>query len=559
MTKRPNVVVILTDDQGYGELSGTGNPWIKTPHLDRLAKQSVDLTNFHVSPLCAPTRAALMTGCHCRRVGVWGTNFGANLPNPEVPTVAEIFAGAGYVTGIFGKWHLGDCYPFRPMDRGFQESLVHGDGAVTTIGDHWGNKYFDDTYVHNGVKQAYKGYCTDVWFSEALRFIREAQDKPFFCYLATNAPHSPHIVEERYAAPYRNEHIPSPAFYGMIANIDENVGRFLGRLEEWDLSDNTIVVFMTDNGSGGGVRFAEGSDIKVAQGYNAGMRGCKGSPYDGGHRVPCFIRWPAGGLRHGTQTDGLTAHIDIVPTLLGCCGIEAKEEWQFDGQSLLPLLQGEENVLRNRTIVESFKRTVLTDQWRLVQNRELYDIIADPQQRHDLAGERPEIVKELRGVLEEYRACEDWTTYRIRIGNDRQNPMPLCVEQWDDTGFFWQYEVGKGVMIQGSWKVFVEREGDYRISLRRWPREVSAPISAALSEKDFCYGMDESKNHELNVVSAVLKLDGKTHFMEVTPEMHEAVFDVHLEAGPLDITTVFEDAFAGVQHRSAYFAYVERM
>ncbi|MBT3274186.1 MAG: sulfatase-like hydrolase/transferase, partial [Spirochaetales bacterium] len=186
---KPNVILIMTDDQGYGDCSCTGNPWLATPSIDAFVDSGVRLENFHVSPLCSPTRAALLTGRHCRSVGVRGCNSDENLLSTDALTIANVMSENGYATGIFGKWHLGDNYPFRPIDRGFQEAVVHCNGAVTTVPDHWANSYFNDVYLHNGAKQRYEGYCTDVWFREALRFISESQDQPFFCYLATNAPH----------------------------------------------------------------------------------------------------------------------------------------------------------------------------------------------------------------------------------------------------------------------------------------------------------------------------------------------------------------------------------
>jgi arylsulfatase A-like enzyme len=284
----PNVVLVLTDDQGYGDLACLGNPILRTRNLDALYGQSVRLTDFHVSPTCSPTRAALMTGRYNNRTGVWHTVMGRSLLRRDEVTMADLFAAAGYRTGIFGKWHLGDNYPFRPQDRGFQEVLCHGGGGIGQTPDFWGNDYFDDTYWHNGVLEKSTGYCTDVWFDAALRFIESNRHRPFFAYVATNAPHSPYRVAEKYSRLYAGQTVPNAGFYGMITNIDENVGRLMRTLQRLGLEENTILIFMTDNGTAAG--------MQGGKGFNAGMRGTKGSEYDGGHRVPCFLHWPAGDL-----------------------------------------------------------------------------------------------------------------------------------------------------------------------------------------------------------------------------------------------------------------------
>jgi len=201
----PNVILIMTDDQGYGELSSHGHAILKTPNLDRLRDESIRLIDFHVSSKCSPTRAALMTGRHCRHVGVREADNGRNIIGRSFYTMADVFSANGYRTGIFGKWHLGGHYPFRPQDRGFDEVLVHGNGAIGTTGDRWDNDYYDDLYRHNGKEQRYEGYCTDVWFEEAMSWMKQSsnKDQSFFCYLPTNAPHGPFIVPDKYAEPYR--------------------------------------------------------------------------------------------------------------------------------------------------------------------------------------------------------------------------------------------------------------------------------------------------------------------------------------------------------------------
>ena len=436
--RKPNVILIMTDDQGYGDMACHGNKWIKTPNLDKLHSECVRLTDFHVSPMCSPTRAALLTGRHCRAVGVSGTNNSLNLIARGVGTMAKVFADSDYRTGIFGKWHLGDNYPYRPQDRGFQEAVVHGNGAITTTGDvDWGNDYFDDVYWHNGKRQRYKGYCTDVWFTEAIGFMTANKDRPFFCYIPTNAPHGPLHVPPRYSRPYEGVRgVPNAKFYGMITNIDENVGRLMDFLQRSGLADNTILIFMTDNGTSRGGRVRRGRGGPAVVGFNAGMRGNKGSPYDGGHRVPFFIRWPAGGLAGGRTVDRLAAHLDVLPTLIDLCGLKAPDDAKFDGVSLKALLSGKKADWPDRTIVEALRGAVMTQRWRLVGN-ELYDMDADPRQKTNVASKQPKVARRLRKAAEVAEQTWDTRKHRFIIGSDRENPARFTMDQWWDVRKTW--------------------------------------------------------------------------------------------------------------------------
>ena len=294
--EKPNVILVLTDDQGYGDLSCHGNPVLKTPNIDRLRDESIRCTDFHVSPLCTPTRAALMTGRYPARTGAYRTSAGRTLLHRDERTMAHVFADNGYVTGMMGKWHLGDNAPHRPQDRGFHDVVWHRCGGIGQVSDYWGNDYIDDTYERNGRLEQFNGYCTDVWFAEALRFVQENRDKPFFLYLSLNAPHSPYIVDEKWSEPYQDgDHGANPNFLGMVANIDHNLGVFRKQLDSLGLAENTILIFMTDNGTAAGARF-DGFDSRAVKGFNAGMRGKKCSIYEGGHRVPFFVHWPAGNM-----------------------------------------------------------------------------------------------------------------------------------------------------------------------------------------------------------------------------------------------------------------------
>ncbi len=494
--KPPNVILVLTDDQGYGELGCTGNPWIETPAIDAFHRESMRFTDFHVSPLCTPTRGALMTGHRPVRNGAWSTTFGRSLLRRDGVTMADVFAANGYRTGIFGKWHLGDNYPYRPQDRGFDTAVWHKGGGVGQLPDYWGNNYFDDTYFRGDRPHRYDGYCTDIWFDEALKFIEQVKDGPFFAHVSTNAPHHPYLVPERYEVPYRdNPDIVHPAFYGMITSIDENFARLRRRLREWDLEQNTILVFMTDNGTSGGCTVDEGEF--VARGFNAGMRGKKGSYYEGGHRVPCFVRWPAGNIRGGRDVPQMSAHVDVLPTLIDLCGLSAAEGVEFDGISLAPLLCGESRHLRGEREhfvqyrlgtepPDKWDNAVLSGRWRLVRGEELYDVRADPGQRRDVAGNHPEVVERLRAAHEAWWAevepqLEPYCP--ISLGAEEENPTRL--DAFDLVGrIAWtQVNVVAAQPCGGEWAVDVERPGTYRFRLQRWPDELGLPIQAKCSQE----------------------------------------------------------------------------
>jgi len=488
---RPNVILVLTDDQGYGDLSCLGNPILKTPHLDKLHSQSARFTNFHVDPTCAPTRSSLLTGRYSSRAGVWHTIMGRSiLPQDEV-TMAETFSRNGYRTGIFGKWHLGDNYPFRAKDRGFDESIVLGGGAIGNLPDYWDNDYFDDTYRHNGTWKKYSGYCTDVFFRAAMDFILGSKDQPFFCYLPTNVPHWPHNVAEEYVKPYRGV-VPDrrATFYGMLANLDENMGKLLRFLRENGLEENTIFIFMTDNGTGYGAEFDK--ERFVTGGFNAGMRGLKGTVYEGGHRVPLFIRWPGGGAPAGRDIPQLSAHIDVLPTLIDLCGLENLPGGRFDGVSLRPLLAEQRGELPERTLFVHNQRVddpikgkdyaVMTSRWRLIDGRELYDINKDGEQRRDVSADHPEVVQSLRREYE--RWWEDISgrfaeCVWIPVGTDHENPVTLTSHDIHGQ-VSWDHAHAKGnSKCDGFWTVDVAREGRYEISVCRWPEEARIPLRDA--------------------------------------------------------------------------------
>ena len=582
MQRTPNVVLVITDDQGYGDLGCTGNPRIRTPNIDGFHGESVHLTDFHVSPLCTPTRGAIMSGKRPIRNGAWATTWGRSFLGRNEYTLAEAFRDSGYRTGMFGKWHLGDNYPYRPQDRGFETVTAHKGGGVGQTPDFWGNNYFDDTYFRNGAPEEFTGYCTDIWFDAALRFIEDHRDEPFFAYIATNAPHSPYLVAERYEAPYRNNpDIPEPAFYGMIENIDENFGRLRTTLTRLGLEEDTILIFMTDNGSSAGCELdREGF---VTRGYNAGMRGKKGSYYEGGHRVPLFIRWPAGGIGSGGEGAGpeiaeMTLHVDLFPTFMELCMLDSSEAREtskhFDGRSLAPLLRGETDRLEEDRVhflqyrqhtepPEKWTNAVMTRRWRLVGGSELYDIVADSEQRNDVAADNPEVVERLR-VAHENQWREIEPTFReyhpISLGNEAENPTRLDAFDVMGDAAWSQAQIARAVESCGRWRVDVERTGRYRFELRRWPEEFGLGLRERLPDEwksRLASHGSVSSGPAVVPIRAELVLFDTTYESEVDAGMESVVFEADLQqTGVTDLEAwlLCDDG----KRRGAYYVYVER-
>lgn len=557
--QRPNVILVMTDDQGYGDVGAHGNTMIQTPNLDALHKQSLRLTNYHVDPTCSPTRSALMTGRYSSRTGVWHTIMGRSIMAADETTIAEVFANAGYRCGMTGKWHLGDCYPFRPTEQGFHETLHHGGGGIGQTPDYWGNDYFDDHYYWQNKDadkviadhkrwHSYDGYCTDVFFDWGIDFVARNKDKPFFLYIATNVPHGPYTVAERYSEAYREKGVPGAManFYGMIENFDENMGRLTAKLDELKLADDTILIFTTDNGTAAGVAGRVGG--RSWPGFNAGMRGQKGSEYDGGHRVPLFIRW-SGKIDGGRDVDRLTAHIDVLPTLANLCGVKLPDGLDIDGMNLQPLLDKETKVQwpartitvhsqRIETPEKWRKSSVMTDRWRLVNGKELYDMQADSGQSNDVAAEHPEIVKKLKG---EY---ESWWTHiddrfddyvRIPLGASEANPTSFTCHDWHANNVPWNHGmIRKMPKASGFWAVDVQQAGDYMVTLRLRPKEVDFPLEKG---------------------TARVKIGDVEAESPIKPGESSASVSLKLPAGPAQLQTWLQEERRGT--RGAYFVTVE--
>ena len=429
--KRPNILFILTDDQGYGDLSVHGNPVLKTPNLDKLHGESLRFTNWHNSPTCAPTRSALMTGRHEFRNGITHTILERERLTLKATTVAQVLKGAGYATGMFGKWHLGDEAEYRPDKRGFDETFIHGGGGIGqtypgSCGDAPGNKYFDPAILHNGTFEKTKGYCTDVFFAQATKWLeqRKGGKDPFFCWLATNAPHGPYIAKPEDRALYEGKNLGADTenFFGMLHNIDQNVGKLMARLDEWGIAKDTLVVFMNDNGGTAGVKV-----------FNAGMHGAKGTPWIGGVRGCSFWRWP--GTLKPADCTALTAHLDFFRTASELAGVkldDALMAQSAEGRSLVPLLENPSTAWEDRFLFTHVGRwpkgsnpdaaklrncAVRNTQYTLVSEAgrgpkaaageakwQLFDVIADPGQTKDIAAEKPDTVKQLSAAYEQWWA-----------------------------------------------------------------------------------------------------------------------------------------------------------
>lgn len=468
--ERPNVVLIMTDDQGSGDFGVMGNPAIETPCIDAMARRSASMTTFYVSPVCSPTRSCLLTGRYNYRTRCIDTYVGRSMMDPAETTVAELLAGAGYATGIFGKWHLGDCYPMRAIDQGFEEALVHRGGGLAQPSEprENNNRYTDPILFHNGQQVATSGYCTDVYFRAALEFIEKshADKRNFFAYIATNAPHDPfHDVPPELLQHYQQKRealaqlilnkLPPDKLAkeiddlariaAMITNIDQNVGKLFDKLTELGVIENTLVIFLVDNGPN-------------RMRYVGPRRGMKSEVHDGGVRSPLWLHWPAR-LQAGRSCDQLSAHIDVTPTILEACGVQPPADLQFDGRSLLPLLEGRDVTWPDRTLVIQSHRGdvpvryhhfMIRDQrWKLLHASgfgreqftgepvfELYDMQADPKESKNLVTEQPEVFQRLKQAYDKWfddvssTRPDNYAPPRIWIGTPHESPTVLTRQDW---------------------------------------------------------------------------------------------------------------------------------
>jgi len=555
VNKKPNVIIVITDDQGYGDLGHTGNKIIKTPTIDKFAAQSVNLTNYHVGTTCAPTRAGILTGRNSNRNGVWHTIMGASLLNREEVTMADVFKENGYKTGMFGKWHLGDNHPFLPEDRGFEETFYHGGGGVGQTPDYWNNDYFDDTYFRNGVPEKVEGYCTDVWFNEAIQFIENKKDDQFLCYLSLNAPHSPFNVPQEYYDLYKNEESlleTQKRFYGMITNIDDNFSKLLMKLDELKIADNTIVIFTTDNGTSNGYRTDEDGKI---YGYNAEMRGTKASEYEGGHRVPFIIRWPNGKLEAGKSLSDLTAHVDVLPTLTSLVGIDFTSDKVMNGTNISNYLT-QESPIKDRMLVTDTQRIswpvkgkqscVMDGSWRLVNGDELYDLSKDPGQTNNLAAQYPEKVTSMNSFYDSWWESVIAETKYSTIDLGEDDVQVITCHDARTVDYFppWnQRKIREGKpMKPAPFFVNFVKPGNYTFKLRRWPMESGVALGAEINDE-----LPETettdpriKGEAMKFKKAFLKIGNQEVSMNVDNSAQSADLQFTVEEGKTELLAWFE-------------------
>lgn len=514
--EKPNVIIVVADNLGYGDFGFTGNEKVRTPNIDKFAREGVQFSRFYTNPMCSPTRASLMTGCYYYRTGVIHTSRGGAKMHGDEITIAEYLSEAGYATGIFGKWHLGDNYPMRPQDQGFSETLSFKSGRIGQVPD-YPNSYFDPVLYHNGEKIKTSGYCTDVFTDAAIDFIENHDHKPFFVYLPYNAAHRAdrkvvgRLVDPKYSEPYKkmgcDEEVAD--VYGMATNIDENFMRLTGILEDLNLRNNTIVIFTTEDGPG--------------QEYNAGLRsgegdelsGCDaGAVYDGDIRVPFLIQWPDG-IKGSRNINKIASHIDILPTILDACGRKIPENYVIDGISLIPLLKGKESNWKDRMLVFQCHRglnpqqyqncAVITHDFKMVgypnsfneenlqistENPylELYDLLNDPGEKYNIAEKQPAILRMLRIAydrwFEDVKATRHFVPGWIHVGTEFENPVYLC--RYQDAAYYNGEPFG--------WPVIVENSGKYEISINRASLKEKGSLFLKIDDEQVSQPLNEGKN-----------------------------------------------------------------
>lgn len=568
--RRPNVLLIMTDDQGFGDAGFQGNPVLKTPALDALAKGGVRFTDFLASPTCSPTRAALMTGRHEFRSNVTHTIEGRNILRDGVPTMADAFRQAGYRTAIFGKWHLGETHPFHPLDRGFDHALILGGGATGQTPDFWGNTMFDPHLQENGVWKPFQGYMTDIFVDEAARWIQKNRE-PWFCYIPLNAPHTPLQVDDKWSAPYTamglRENVAK--FYGMITQLDSRLGILLDSLAKNGMDRDTVIIFLGDNGS------AMGGHMN-AEDFNGGLRASKGSPYQGGVRVPAVFSW-AGHFASGASVNTLASVCDVLPTLQDVCALNLSKFPQADGRSLLPiLLAGRQPAdWSDRTISTHVARwpsgtkaenlpfassSIRNQRFSLVNGKELYDLESDPGQKTDISKENPDTVESLRsayinwwdGVKDEAMALQP-----LVLGRPGQGAVELTCMDWQpsratnepmdsvwDQSSLGEWTAGRkssgtdGAI--GGWMVNVETPGIYSIEIRQRP---------GASEESLPFFQGE----------ATLAMAGQTVHADIPKGATTATLQIELPAGPQFLEPVLSGQRSSGKPQGAYFCTVKKI
>ena len=534
--QKPNIIIIITDDQGYGDIGINNNSQIITSNLDLLASQSMRFNNFYVSPVCAPTRSSLLTGRYSLRTGVTDTYNGGAMMSTDEQTLSEILRENNYNTGIFGKWHLGDSYPFRPTDQGFNESLIHLSGGIGQVGDftnyYSGNRsYFDPILWHNNEQKKYNGYCSDIFTDEALKFIESNKSNQFFCYLSFNAPHTPLQLPEKYydlykdldpSLIYEDEKIKmskkdindAKKIYGMITNIDHNVGKLIEKLKELKIDKNTILIFMTDNGA-------------QQKRYASNLRGLKGKVYEGGIKVPFYLKFPKIHGNDGKDINSLSAHIDVLPSLLNLCDIEIPKDIKIDGKNFLnkPLEERSLFSYWTRKSPELYQNMSLNKgKYKLVGNTnydspiesfELFDIDRDPYEIENLIENKKELANDMKiemdSIYNELINSKNIINKpRIIIGSEFENPSFLNRNDASGQRGIWAQNE-----IFGFWRAKVY-EGKYNFRF---------------------------KFNNLNLTSGQMVIEVGSQVFSKKVEIDDSGYvlmeNIHLNEGEFDITPFF--------------------
>ncbi len=526
LSARPNVLLILTDNQSYHELGCHGHETVQTPNIDALSRESIDFTNFHAPPYCSPSRGLLLTGRYALRSGIHNTIGGVSILHQNETTIADLLQGSGYATAIFGKWHLGMSYPHSPRHRGFEETFIHGGGGIGQMEDYFGNSHLDASYWHNGEVVPSEGFSTDVLFDRAMTFIKKEREGPFFCFISTPATHKPWQVHPSVAKRIteRDGEVKDLSLLSMIENIDDNVGEVLKQIDDLGLRENTLVILATDQGMSN--RGAPTNSVENPP----------SKPFDARHHVFCMMRYPPLTKKPG-RSEALTGMVDMAPTILDLCGVPSLRE--LDGQSLRPLLEGALRDDSDRELIVQCPRgrergkwknaVVKTQRWRLVGGTELYDLEngdAEVFQQH------PDVVQRLRSSYDAFWNSlpdEEEILSRHPLG---PNDTRLNGMDWYQGGNPWN-RGHMGRLSSGVWAVDVVKDGRYRFELRRFPREAQKAIGANL---------------------AAVKMGNSSAEVELTPDADHAFIELDLKSGRYDMETKFTDSEGKTW--GAYFAYV---
>ena len=495
---RPNVILIMSDDQGIGDFGVNGNPIVQTPFIDKMARNSASMSRFYVNAVCSPTRASLMTGRWSYRTGVTDTFKGRSIMNAEETTIAEALQAAGYATGLFGKWHLGDVYPYRPMDQGFETCVYHRGGGLGQPSEPLGadERYTNPVLFRNGIQYTAEGYCCDIYFSEAIDFIKESKEKkkPFFAYIASNTPHGPyHDVPQKWLSYYKGLNLENDQFpqddghpisgnddldtrariFAMVSNLDENVGRLFEELDHLDLTENTLVIYMCDNGPNGNR-------------YVNGFKGRKSNAWEGGVRSPFWAHWPKG-FKAGTVSNALSAHVDVYPTILELCDVDLPDGFPLDGRSMLGYLTGQKVDAPDRTLILQSHRgeepeawenaTLITSRWKLVNNgkpgdQQLFDLSNDPYALDNVIGDFPAVQADLGNRY-------DVWLREMRNINPMDLPLYVGTEYEEETVLTNQdaKEVD-GESRYNEWRLKVVETGTYQIGFS--DKSFAGPVAVDL-------------------------------------------------------------------------------